>query len=922
MHVAIAHEGSAAPVPALDGLPYVSSVVGCTHGRALVGAPARAHFFVEPAEVLFGPARHLGGGRVTLGGQEYDPEDLVARLLEQAAAAGQVAARGSIDGVALSRAAWATPEARKALAAAAQRAGLHVIRTEVSTTLAAVAQLGERNPVGLAAFVDVGGWKIETTVFSIEPGVVRALGRSVDATIGANWLDGRLVKALVHQIAPDDERKLLKDRLCYAMLREQCESLRVQLSSQTNTDVALPFLQPLLGRNQTPGWRVERRFLETLAQPLIEAIRVVCGEALESAGVEAGQIREVFVHGGLAHMPVVRDTVGDYFGRPAAARGDVDSLAARGAALIGTASLGQLRLKAIDDLDEYGHPPAAAGWGQAIPAYVTPAPEPLPSPATPGHASEIASPPSPEPGRAARAHAAAPPPTRLPPPVPRPAHAPAPEPRSHPSGERPSHGPPALAGARPSGESRGEAFGTSSPPHTLPAPRAAPAPDGFAGLEPSRQPERSERAAGRGAEASGMKTSPGFPHERPGHTPPAPAHEPAATPEPARATPPAAPTPADVGEAASPPPLPDAAAGTPSPSARGREPTLPSEGTIRNAPDPATLAAIPLDGPLPLASPLSLPVLLLAIGRRRSFSGQLRLKRGTLEHGVYIVRGGAAGTSLEMEQLRRTFEWPDGSYKITADTPSSRLVAARQPMVAVVVHGIRSCLRVMDIRQVLDVLAPHLREAPRVRPSRAAIVPLLGLSPRELRFVEHLLDGANSADEILRRGGIGRETAVHLLFVLQLFRALEWLSPEGRPGESPADQLRLRARKLEKADHFEALGVHWSVSRAEIDRALARIEEELKPGGRTSQIEPDAAARILARARRAHAAVARESDRRAYLLEIHPDLDFDAIESVAEDQNRWYAWRGATEATEETARLKHELLELSRLQRDQPKTGR
>jgi hypothetical protein len=248
----------------------------------------------------------------------------------------------------------------------------------------------------------------------------------------------------------------------------------------------------------------------------------------------------------------------------------------------------------------------------------------------------------------------------------------------------------------------------------------------------------------------------------------------------------------------------------------------------------------------------------------------------------------------------------------------------RQPMVSVVVHGVRSCLRTMDIRQVLDVLQPHLHEAPHVLPSRGALVPLLGLSPRELRFVEHVLDGAISADEILRRGGIGRETAVHLMFVLHLFRALEWHSVEHRPGESPADQLRLRAHKLEKADHFEALGVHWSVSRAEIDRAFHQIEEEMKPGGRASQIEPKAAAQILARARLAHGAVAKEGDRHAYLLDIHPDLDFEAIESVAEDQNQWYAWRGAEEATLETARLKKELLDLSKMQH-QPhptKTGR
>jgi hypothetical protein len=243
-------------------------------------------------------------------------------------------------------------------------------------------------------------------------------------------------------------------------------------------------------------------------------------------------------------------------------------------------------------------------------------------------------------------------------------------------------------------------------------------------------------------------------------------------------------------------------------------------------------------------------------------------------------------------------------------------------MVGVVMHGIRSCLRVMDIRHVLDVLAPHLQEAPRVLESRGALVPLLGLSPRELRFVEHVLDGGTSADEILRGGGIGRETAVHLMFVLHLFRALDWRSVEDRPGESPADKLRQRARKLEKADHFEALGVHWSVSRAELERALHHMEEELKPGGRWSQIEPQATAQILARARQAYQAVAHAEDRHAYLLEIHPDLNFEAIESVAEDQNQWYAWRGAAEATQESSRLKNELTELSRLQHQPPKSER
>ena len=803
MHVAIAHDGQATPVPALDGLPYIPSVVGCSHGRAMVGSPARVHLFVSPTEVLFGPARHLGGGLVNLGDRQHEPTELVARLLEDAAAAGQVAARGPIEGVVLSRAAWAMPEARRALVGAAQRAGMYLLRTEVCTTLAAVARLAERGPGGLVVFVDVGGWKIEATVLSLEAGVVRALGRSVDSTIGANWIDGRLVKALIHRVSPDNERLLLKDRLCCAMMREQCESARVQLSTQPHTDIALPFLVQALGVSKPPVWRLERSFLEKLAQPLVEAIQVVCGETLAQAHVEARQIEEAIVLGGLAHMPAVRNAVGSFFGRPASGRGDVDGLAARGAALLAAASLGQPTLRVIDDLDDRERGAGPAGWGHPVPPSLTPTPEPITDPFIP--VPDFAAPEAAQP----------------------------PEPPTPSSAPKPPHAP--------------------HPPARVPSPVVEFAPG-------AHRPETVVPAA--------MVES---------------IH------------------PAD------------------SPRARDGEHSLPSEGAIHNPQDPAALAAVRLDGALILTPPLSMPVLLMAIGRRRAFSGHLRLKRDAHEAGVCIVRGGAAGTTLEMEQLRRTFEWPEGSYKLSGEAPPARLLTMRQPMVAVVMHGIRSCLRVMDIRRVLDVLAPHLHEAPSVLASRGALMPLLGLSPRELRFVEHVLDGGTSADEILRRGGIGRETAIHLLYVLHLFRALEWRCVENRPGESPAERLSQRAHKLERGDHFEALGVHWSSARNEIDRAFHNIEEEMRPGGHASQIDPQAAARILARARLAHEAVANEGDRHAYLLDIHPDLDFEAIESVAEDQNQWYAWRGAEDATRETSRLKQELLELSRLQRHAPK---
>jgi hypothetical protein len=811
VHVATMHDGRVMPVPAPDGLTYVPSVAAYARGRMVVGASARAHFLVAPNEVLFDPASRLGGEPVPLGPECFAPEEIVARLLESAAAAGQAVAGTPIDGVALSRPAQATSAVRRALAGAATRASLTLVRTEVATTLGAVARHAQSGPIGFAAFVDVGGGKVEAAVLSLEVGGVRALGRSVDATVGGSWLDACLVESIARQVAPHDEGKLLDDRRCCELLREQCEAMRAQLGTQNSVTILLPFLSPVLGIKEPPIWRLDRSTLDALAQPLVEAIEGVCRQALEHAGLPSSQIGEVFVSGGLAHMPLVCNTVSSCFGRPASRRGDVDSVVARGAALVAAASLGQHSLKVIDDLDEGGRSLVAS-----VPVLPPPAP-------------------------AAR----------------------------HPSQELPRTPPPVIAARRPSQEL----------PRTPPPVVAAPA-----ARRPSQELPR---------------TPPPAPTGRPSQETPR-------TPAPA-----AAPSASGV-----------AAAAVPELAPRGRDQGILTAGPIRNPRDPAALAAIPLEGALPSTPPLSIPVLLLSLGRRRSFSGSLTLRHETREACVAIVRGGAAGTSLDLEQLRRSFEWPEGTYQLKSEPPAQRFLAMRQPMVGVVTHGLRSCLRLMDLDQVVAVLAPHLAQAPRVRPGRAAIVPMLGLSPRELRFVEHVLDGSAAGEEILRRGGIGRETAIHLLFVLHLFRALEWCSVDIRPGESPSDRLRQRALQLEKADHFEVLGVHWSVARADLDHALLRLEEELKPGSPTSQLDAKAAEQILARARRAHQAVADEQARHAYLLEIHPDLDFEAIESVAEDQNQWYAWRGAVAATEESARLKHELLELSRMQHNAPKLPR
>jgi hypothetical protein len=850
-------------VPATDGQAHVASVVALGRGGPLVGSAARAHLMVSPGEVLFGPARHLGGGPVRLGEASYLPEELVSWLLKEALSAGQAVTGAEIEGVALSRAAWASPEARRALDEAVNIAGVKPLGTAVSSSLAAAAHMIERALTGTVAVVDVGGWKLEAAIVALAPGQVRPLGRSVDATIGASWLDGQLVRAMAHSLAPDHERQILKNRICYALLREQCESARISLSTLPAVDVSMPFLASLIGVSGTPVGRLDRPLVESVARPLFDAIETVCREALVQAGIEVTEVTELILVGGLARMPAVRSQVAKLFGREPHKAGDIEGTVARGAAFLAAAATGEIHLEILDALEQSTDVTAGAGWGQPVPPPAfTPTPDLILMPPSP--TDEPVSVPAANSSVAAEAV-------------------------------------PEMVSDEP----------TTSNPVVPPAE-----------IEFSRDLRPTPRdGSARVREAPIITPPPSLDDMHPAHREhisqkgPTPARDPLASP---RHAPQPVIAPSRSTQPASRPDTPPALEAERPMAPSASVPTLPSEGVFRNPRTAQDMAALALGGALCMQPPLPIPVLLLAIGRRRHLNGTLKLSYGATHASIAILRGGVGGSPLEMEQLRRSFEWPEGQYKISGEAPLRQNIK-RMPVVSVVIHGIRSALRSLNLADVMKIIEPHLGDAPRVVPSRAPIIPLMGLSPRELRFVEHVMDGVTSTSDIFARGGIGKDTAIQIMFVLHIFGALEWLRAERTGGETLADHLNARAEKIDRVDHFEALGIHWSVSRADIERAYSSLQEMLRPGSRGEQAAPEAAAKILARAAKAYQVVSVDTQRRNYLLSIHPDVDYEAIESIADSQSEWNAWRGVDEATRETTRLKDELTQLADMQHRGPK---
>jgi molecular chaperone DnaK len=97
-----------------------------------------------------------------------------------------------------------------------------------------------------------------------------------------------------------------------ARIREAAELAKIRLSTETETEVTLPFLTPDLSFR----YKLTRLKLEELTRDIILRTRQHCLRALADAKVEPKDLDQVILVGGQTRMPLVRELVGQWF-RPA-----------------------------------------------------------------------------------------------------------------------------------------------------------------------------------------------------------------------------------------------------------------------------------------------------------------------------------------------------------------------------------------------------------------------------------------------------------------------------------------------------------------------------------------------------------------------------------------------------------------------------
>jgi molecular chaperone DnaK len=131
--------------------------------------------------------------------------------------------------------------------------------------------------------------------------------------------------------------------LAMQRLKEAAEKAKIELSSQQQTEVNLPYITADASGPKHLNIKLTRAKLESLVEELIERTMGPCKIALDDAGLKVNEIDDVILVGGQTRMPKVFDTVQNFFGKEPRRDVNPDEAVALGAAIQGGVLAGDVK---------------------------------------------------------------------------------------------------------------------------------------------------------------------------------------------------------------------------------------------------------------------------------------------------------------------------------------------------------------------------------------------------------------------------------------------------------------------------------------------------------------------------------------------------------------------------------------------------
>lgn len=340
--VATVRSGQAETLPDHEGRHLLPSVVHYQQQGHTVGYAARDNAAQDTANTISSVKRMMGRSLADIQARYPDlpyrfkasvnglpmidtaagllnPVRVSADILKALAARASESLSGELDGVVITVPAYFDDAQRQGTKDAARLAGLHVLRLLNEPTAAAIAYGLDSGKEGVIAVYDLGGGTFDISILRLSRGVFEVLATGGDSALGGDDFDHLLADYIREQAGIADrsdnrvQRELLDAAIAAKIALSDADTVRVNVA----------------------GWQGEitREQFNDLISALVKRTLLACRRALKDAGVDPQDVLEVVMVGGSTRVPLVRERVGEFFGRTPLTAIDPDKVVAIGAAI-------------------------------------------------------------------------------------------------------------------------------------------------------------------------------------------------------------------------------------------------------------------------------------------------------------------------------------------------------------------------------------------------------------------------------------------------------------------------------------------------------------------------------------------------------------------------------------------------------------
>ncbi|HIA44047.1 MAG TPA: molecular chaperone DnaK, partial [Gammaproteobacteria bacterium] len=288
-----------------------------------------------------------GDAWVEADGKSLAPQQVSAEILKKMKKTAEDYLGHEVKEAVITVPAYFNDSQRQATKDAGKIAGLEVKRIINEPTAAALAYgLDKGKGDQKIAVYDLGGGTFDISIIEIAEvdgeHQFEVLSTNGDTFLGGEDFDLALIEYLAKEFKKESGVDLHNDPLALQRLKEGAEKAKIELSSNQQTEVNLPYITADSSGPKHFVHKLTRAKLEALVEGLVEKTLTPVKIALKDAKLKASDVDEVILVGGQTRMPLVQEKVKNFFGKEARKDVNADEAVAVGAAIQGAVLAGDV----------------------------------------------------------------------------------------------------------------------------------------------------------------------------------------------------------------------------------------------------------------------------------------------------------------------------------------------------------------------------------------------------------------------------------------------------------------------------------------------------------------------------------------------------------------------------------------------------